>query len=49
LVALAAKLFRISHKHRLNRRSPSPQAQTVKTALRAGLKNLNRTIGGVSA
>jgi len=30
LVAPAAKLFRISHKLGLNRRSPSPQAQTVR-------------------
>ena len=33
LVALAAKLFRISHKHRLNRRNPGLQAQAVETTL----------------
>jgi hypothetical protein len=33
LIALAAKPFRISRKHRLDRRSPSLQAQSVETAL----------------
>lgn len=33
LVALATKLFRISPKHRLDCRSPSPQAQTVEATL----------------
>lgn len=34
LVALAAKLFRIRRKHRLDGRSPSLQAQSVEAAVK---------------
>jgi hypothetical protein len=35
-IALAAKLFRISHKHGLDGRSPSLQAQALDAALEKG-------------
>jgi hypothetical protein len=45
LVALAAKMFRISRQHRLDGRSSSLQAKPVKAALEL-LKPLRSTNGG---